>query len=346
MRGRGPGRGPRHSNDGISAGHLILRLLTEPEAISRQDDHRTGVPLQEGPAGSPPRCSHQPRKRCPLRPFDQQAEEHCELTFQEALRLGRQLHRDQVHILLALLELEDSSGLLTGLGIDKTATEANITATVAAIAARKEQEYEILLVYTHFRPPSVGHRGNPARRHLLRRRCAGRRDRVVSAARLLDDAVRVPGRAAWGGSGWSRCRGLRRVLPGHGGQGAARRLVTYHAASLPRYPRRGQHRGAPRRRGRPAACEDTRPACSARWLRPPTPTGRPCSRRTPPSSRPMTSLQALGGTDRRAFREHRRRQAHRGHRHQGDHWAASAPCSQDCRQPLSRGADPPGKGLA
>ena len=42
--------------------------------------------------------------------------------------------------LLALLELEDGTGVLASLGIDKAAAEANITAAVAAIVAAHEQE--------------------------------------------------------------------------------------------------------------------------------------------------------------------------------------------------------------
>jgi hypothetical protein len=46
------------------------------------------------------------------------------------------------HILLALLELEDGTGVLTGLGIDKTTAEANITESVvaASIAAHKQNQ--------------------------------------------------------------------------------------------------------------------------------------------------------------------------------------------------------------
>ncbi|MCW2941252.1 MAG: Clp protease, partial [Actinomycetia bacterium] len=44
------------------------------------------------------------------------------------------------HILLALLELEDGTGVLTDLGIDKTAAEASITAAVAAAVAALEQK--------------------------------------------------------------------------------------------------------------------------------------------------------------------------------------------------------------
>ena len=44
------------------------------------------------------------------------------------------------HILLALLELEDGSGVLASLGVDKAAAEADITAAVAAIVAAHKQQ--------------------------------------------------------------------------------------------------------------------------------------------------------------------------------------------------------------
>lgn len=43
------------------------------------------------------------------------------------------------HILLALLELEDGTGVLAGLGIDKATTEATITSAVAAAAEHRAQ---------------------------------------------------------------------------------------------------------------------------------------------------------------------------------------------------------------
>jgi ATP-dependent Clp protease ATP-binding subunit ClpA len=61
-----------------------------------------------------------------LIPFDAQHKKALELTFREALRLSH-TYIGTEHILLALLELEDGSGVLTGLGLDKTTTETNIT---------------------------------------------------------------------------------------------------------------------------------------------------------------------------------------------------------------------------
>ena len=44
------------------------------------------------------------------------------------------------HILFALLENEDGDGVLRGLGVDKSAAEANIAANLDAIVAAREKE--------------------------------------------------------------------------------------------------------------------------------------------------------------------------------------------------------------
>jgi len=74
-----------------------------------------------------------------LIPFDQQARKVLELTFREALRLGHNYIGTE-HILLALLELEDSGGVLSGLGIDKAATQDRLAATLAAVQAAHQAE--------------------------------------------------------------------------------------------------------------------------------------------------------------------------------------------------------------
>jgi hypothetical protein len=43
------------------------------------------------------------------------------------------------HILLALLELEDGTGVLAGLGVDKATAETHISDAVAATRAAPEQ---------------------------------------------------------------------------------------------------------------------------------------------------------------------------------------------------------------
>jgi hypothetical protein len=66
-----------------------------------------------------------------LIPYDAEGKKVLELTFREALRLGHNYIGTE-HILLALLEHENGSGLLAGLGIGKEATEEEIEAYLGA----------------------------------------------------------------------------------------------------------------------------------------------------------------------------------------------------------------------
>jgi ATP-dependent Clp protease ATP-binding subunit ClpA len=61
-----------------------------------------------------------------LIPFDGQAKKALELTFREALRLGHDYVGTE-HVLLALLELEGGTGVLSRLGVEKSAVEAALT---------------------------------------------------------------------------------------------------------------------------------------------------------------------------------------------------------------------------
>ena len=74
-----------------------------------------------------------------LIPFDQQARKVLELTFREALRMGHNYVGTE-HILLALLELEEGAGVLTGLGLDKAAAETDIAAAVASVLTARDQQ--------------------------------------------------------------------------------------------------------------------------------------------------------------------------------------------------------------
>jgi ATP-dependent Clp protease ATP-binding subunit ClpA len=65
-----------------------------------------------------------------LIPFDAQAKKALELTFREALRLGHDFVGTE-HVLLALLELEGGSGVLSGLGVEKSAVEEAVAAILA-----------------------------------------------------------------------------------------------------------------------------------------------------------------------------------------------------------------------
>jgi hypothetical protein len=110
----------------ITPGHLTLGLLAEPHELAARTIVAQGVPLESvrpavQPTLPPPSSEESPV----LVPFDESAKKVLELTFREALRLEHDYVGSE-HVLLALLEVEDGSGPLTGLGIDKAAAEAHI----------------------------------------------------------------------------------------------------------------------------------------------------------------------------------------------------------------------------
>ncbi|WP_449064541.1 Clp protease N-terminal domain-containing protein [Planomonospora algeriensis] len=121
-------------NPEIGPAHLVLGLLSEPEAIAGRLLVAQGVPLetvrQAAAAALPPAAEQVPD----LVPYGPQARKALELTFREALRLGHNYIGTE-HILLALLELEDGTGVLSGLGVTKAAAEAYISEALAAAVA-------------------------------------------------------------------------------------------------------------------------------------------------------------------------------------------------------------------
>jgi hypothetical protein len=120
-------------NDEIGLPHLILGLLSEPDGLAVRAIQAQGVvpdTIRRTVAATlPPAAGEVPA----LIPFDPQAKKALELTFREALRLGHNYIGTE-HILLALLELEDGSGILTGLGLDKTTTETSVTQALAPVS--------------------------------------------------------------------------------------------------------------------------------------------------------------------------------------------------------------------
>lgn len=111
----------------IRAEHLVLGLLAEPDGLAARAIAVQGVPAdavrQAAAATLPAPAAEVPA----LIPFDAGAKKALELTFREALRLGHGYVGTE-HILLALLELEAGTGVLTGLGIDKATVETTVTA--------------------------------------------------------------------------------------------------------------------------------------------------------------------------------------------------------------------------
>ena len=123
-------------HDQIEPAHLVLGLLVDPDALAAKAIVAQGVTLdavrQAVTAGLPPPAAEVPA----LIPFGPQARKVLELTFREALRMGHNYIGTE-HILLAVLEQEDGEGVLTGLGIGKDATAAQVTAALAAVKATR-----------------------------------------------------------------------------------------------------------------------------------------------------------------------------------------------------------------
>ncbi|MFE8949908.1 Clp protease N-terminal domain-containing protein [Streptomyces sp. NPDC007856] len=116
--------------------HLVLGLLAEPEGIGAKAITEQGVLLdavrQAASAALPPAADEVPD----LVPYGPDAKKALELTFREALRLGHNYIGTE-HILLALLEQENGQGVLSGLGITKSAAEAYIARTLSLLAEQK-----------------------------------------------------------------------------------------------------------------------------------------------------------------------------------------------------------------
>lgn len=126
-------------NDQTRAEHLALGLLSEPKGIGARAIVAQGVTAEAVrdavEAILPPAVPDVPD----LIPYDAGAKKALELTFREALRMGHNYIGTE-HILLALLELEDGKGVLSGLGVDKSATETFVSEALAAIIAAQEDD--------------------------------------------------------------------------------------------------------------------------------------------------------------------------------------------------------------
>ncbi|MGW2831067.1 Clp protease N-terminal domain-containing protein [Streptomyces sp. NPDC001286] len=109
----------------VAPAHLVLGLLAEPEGLGAKAITAQGVTLdsvrEAATAALPPAAEAAPE----LVPYASDAKKVLELTFREALRLGHNYIGTE-HILLALLEFENGTGVLSGLGIGKTAVEAEL----------------------------------------------------------------------------------------------------------------------------------------------------------------------------------------------------------------------------
>ncbi|MFF3262338.1 Clp protease N-terminal domain-containing protein [Streptomyces sp. NPDC002932] len=127
-------------NSEIGTEHLVLGLLSEPEALAAAFIKAQVVTLdtvRQAATAALPAASEEELPE--LLPYNADARKALELTFREALRLGHNYIGTE-HILLALLEHEDGAGLLTGLGIDKATTETAVIEALTLIVAAQEKD--------------------------------------------------------------------------------------------------------------------------------------------------------------------------------------------------------------
>jgi hypothetical protein len=119
-------------NANIAPVHLAVGLLAEPDGLAFLVLNKQGVDaakLREAAlAAMPPAEQDVPE----MVPFDADSRKVLELTFREALRLGHNYVGTE-HILLALLEHEGGSGLLSGLGVTKEQTDAKVAEFLSAL---------------------------------------------------------------------------------------------------------------------------------------------------------------------------------------------------------------------
>jgi hypothetical protein len=113
-----------NGNDVVTPAHLVLGLTHEAGSLGVEVllQHRgvTVRALQEAAAQRLPARVAEPPS---LVPYDDDAKKVLELTFREALRLGHNYIGTE-HMVLALLEHENGSGLLASLGAAKDNVEA------------------------------------------------------------------------------------------------------------------------------------------------------------------------------------------------------------------------------
>ncbi|MGE2734174.1 Clp protease N-terminal domain-containing protein [Mycolicibacterium vaccae] len=116
-------------NPEISPAHLVLGLFTDPTGLAARlvadqgidlSSVADAVTLPDGVADVPA-----------LIPFDTRAKKALELTFRHALRLGHNYIGTE-HLLLALYEEEDDTGVLHTLGIDVDRFERELVAALEA----------------------------------------------------------------------------------------------------------------------------------------------------------------------------------------------------------------------
>jgi len=121
----------------ILPAHLVLGLLSEPDALAAQALTATGATLDDVRRATLERLPARPEGETGpatgLVPYSPAAKKVLELTFREALRRGHNYVGTE-HILLALVETEEPDGPLRGLGIERPAVEGAVAAALSRAA--------------------------------------------------------------------------------------------------------------------------------------------------------------------------------------------------------------------
>jgi hypothetical protein len=126
-----PSSGADHLGD--VADHLIGHFVDQARrsGASWSDIGRSmgaaSRPRRSAPCRRPSRPTSTPPRASAGHP-DPKA---LELTFRQALRLGHNCIGTE-HVLLALLDLEDGTGVLAGVGVDRSRAESDVVAAVEA----------------------------------------------------------------------------------------------------------------------------------------------------------------------------------------------------------------------
>jgi hypothetical protein len=121
-------------NAEITPAHIVLGLLVDVGALAPKAIVAQGVTIEEVHAAATAALPESVADLPALIPFDAAAKKTLELTFREALRLGHNYVGTE-HILLALVELENGGGILSGVGITREATEEQVAALLSALPA-------------------------------------------------------------------------------------------------------------------------------------------------------------------------------------------------------------------
>jgi hypothetical protein len=121
-------------NDGVGIPHLLLALLADPDGTAARAVAAQGVDVDDvrrtASATLPPAAAAVPA----LIPFDAHARAALERTFAEATRLGAEDVGPE-HVLLAVLAVEDGTGVLAGAGVTADGVEGYLAGGTTGTAA-------------------------------------------------------------------------------------------------------------------------------------------------------------------------------------------------------------------